>query len=124
MKQAKVAVIGAGSAGMSAYRAIKRGGESCFLIENNTYGTTCAKTGCMPSKLLIAAANSRHDLEKAEQFGIDIDGVKVNRSNVMRRVRRERERFVSFVLDDVYAFPEEDRLLGEYYFVDDHTIEN
>ena len=100
MKQAKVAaVIGAGSAGMSAYQAIKRGGDSCFLIENHLYGTTCARTGCMPSKLLIAAANSRHNVDKAELFGIDVDGVKVNRSNVMRRVRRERERFVNFVLD-------------------------
>ena len=123
MKQAKVAaVIGAGSAGMSAYRAIKRGGDSCFLIENHLYGTTCARTGCMPSKLLIAAANSRHDIDKAELFGIDVDGVEVNRSNVMRRVRRERERFVNFVLDDVYDFPEEDRLQGEYYFVDNHTM--
>ena len=122
MEKAKVAVIGAGSAGMSAYRAIKRGGESCFLIENNTYGTTCARTGCMPSKLLIAAANSRHAIDTAEKFGIDVDGVKVNRSSVMRRVRQERDRFVNFVVDDVHDFPEEDRLLGEYYFVDDHTM--
>lgn len=122
MKQATVAVIGAGSAGMSAYRAIKRGGDSCFLIENNLYGTTCARTGCMPSKLLIAAANSRHNVDNAELFGVDVEGVKVNRSNVMRRVRRERERFVNFVLDDVHGFPEEDRLQGEYYFVDNHTM--
>ena len=81
MKQATVAVIGAGSAGMSAYRAIKRGGDSCFLIENKLYGTTCARTGCMPSKLLIAAANSRHNVDNAELFGVDVEGVKVNRSN-------------------------------------------
>ena len=117
MKKAKVAVIGAGSAGMSAYRAIKRGGDSCFLIENHLYGTTCARTGCMPSKLLIASANARHDVERAEKFGIDVDGIKVNRSSVMRRVRQERERFVNFVVDDVHDFPEEDRLLGQYHFI-------
>ena len=122
MKKAKVAVIGAGSAGMSAYRAIKRGGESCFLIENYLYGTTCARTGCMPSKLLIASANARHDVERAEKLGIDVEGVKVNRSSVMRRVRQERERFVNFVIDDIHDFPEEDRLQGEYYFVDNHTM--
>ena len=55
-----VAVIGAGSAGMSAYRAAKARGKSVVLIEGGPYGTTCARVGCMPSKLLIAAAEAAH----------------------------------------------------------------
>ena len=53
-----VVVIGAGSAGMSAYRAAKAAGVSAVLIEGGPYGTTCARVGCMPSKLLIAAADA------------------------------------------------------------------
>ncbi|HEU4374739.1 MAG TPA: FAD-dependent oxidoreductase, partial [Telluria sp.] len=48
-----VAVIGAGTAGLSAYRAATAQGKRAVLIEGGPYGTTCARVGCMPSKLLI-----------------------------------------------------------------------
>ncbi|HWT71827.1 MAG TPA: FAD-dependent oxidoreductase, partial [Oxalicibacterium sp.] len=47
-----VAVIGAGSAGLTAYRAASTHGKRVVLIESGAYGTTCARVGCMPSKLL------------------------------------------------------------------------
>jgi len=53
-----VAIIGAGTAGLSAYRAAKAEGASALIIEGGAYGTTCARVGCMPSKLLIAAAEA------------------------------------------------------------------
>ena len=56
-----VAVIGAGSAGLTAYRTAKAAGASTILIEGGHYGTTCARVGCMPCKLLIAAAEAAHD---------------------------------------------------------------
>lgn len=46
-----VAIIGAGTAGLSAYRAAKKSGKSVVLIEGGPHGTTCARVGCMPSKL-------------------------------------------------------------------------
>ena len=51
-----VAVIGAGSAGLAAFRSAKAWTDNVVLIEGGPYGTTCARVGCMPSKLLIAAA--------------------------------------------------------------------
>jgi len=56
-RKVDVAVIGAGTAGLAAYRAAKAAGASALLIEGGTHGTTCARVGCMPSKLLIAAAS-------------------------------------------------------------------
>ena len=53
-----IAIIGAGSAGMSAYRAARKHTDSIVVIESGPYGTTCARVGCMPSKLLIAAADA------------------------------------------------------------------
>ena len=53
---ADVVVIGAGTAGMGAFRNALLHTQNVYLIENHTYGTTCARVGCMPSKLLIAAA--------------------------------------------------------------------
>ena len=45
-----VAVIGAGSAGMRAFRAASAWTDNVVLIEGGEYGTTCARVGCMPSK--------------------------------------------------------------------------
>jgi dihydrolipoamide dehydrogenase len=65
----EVAVIGAGTAGMTGYRAAKAGGKQTLLIESNVYGTTCARVGCMPSKLLISAADAAH-AHAAAGFGV------------------------------------------------------
>ena len=46
-----VAIIGTGTAGMTAYRAVRKHTNKISLIEGNKYGTTCARVGCMPSKL-------------------------------------------------------------------------
>ena len=94
-----VAVIGGGTAGLGAYRAAKAHTDSVVMIEGGPYGTTCARVGCMPSKLLIAAAESVHQIEKAPAFGVHPQGeIVINGREVMDRVKRERDRFVGFVL--------------------------
>ena len=119
-----VAVIGAGTAGLAAYHAAKTAGASVVLIEGGDYGTTCARVGCMPSKLLIAAADTAHAIGKAPGFGIHIDGaIRIDGREVMERVRRERDRFVGFVLDDVNGIPGAERLRGPARFLDDHTLD-
>jgi dihydrolipoamide dehydrogenase len=65
-----VAIVGAGTAGLAAERAARRGGAKTLLIDDRFAGTTCATVGCMPSKLLIAAANAAHNIRKASTFGI------------------------------------------------------
>ena len=59
-RQVDVAIIGAGTAGLNARRAVEREGGRPLLIESGPYGTTCARVGCMPSKLVIAAADVAH----------------------------------------------------------------
>ncbi|MCZ6685479.1 MAG: FAD-dependent oxidoreductase, partial [Candidatus Dadabacteria bacterium] len=119
-----VAVIGAGTAGMVAYRKAKESTENVVLIEGGPYGTTCARVGCMPSKLLIAAAEAAHAIEEAPEFGVypngepRVDGVKV-----MKRVRGERDRFVSFVLDSIESIPPKNKISGYARFIDDHTLQ-
>src|SRR6185369_4368181 len=69
-----VVVIGAGTAGLAAYRAATAGGKRAILVENGPYGTTCARVGCMPSKLLIAAAEAAHGPAKWSEFGLHLEG--------------------------------------------------
>jgi dihydrolipoamide dehydrogenase len=117
-----VAVIGAGTAGLTAYRAARAQGRRTVLIESGPYGTTCARVGCMPSKLLIAAADSAHMLAAAPGFGVHPGQVRIDGPAVMERVRRERDRFVGFVLEGVDNMPDEDKLRGHARFTGPHTL--
>ncbi|WP_431475603.1 dihydrolipoyl dehydrogenase [Massilia eburnea] len=114
--QCDVAVIGAGTAGLSAYRAARNAGKHAVLIEDGPHGTTCARVGCMPSKLLIAAAEAAHAVREAPGFGIQPGALKIDGKAVMQRVRSERDRFVGFVLENVAAMPAEDKLHGRARF--------
>jgi dihydrolipoamide dehydrogenase len=127
-RRVDVAVIGAGTAGLGARRAAEKCGAEALLIEGGPYGTTCARVGCMPSKLLVAAAEAAHAARSAERFGIEVAPPRVDGRAVLERVRRERDRFVGFVVESTEAVPESLRLRGHARFaaptvleVDDHT---
>ncbi len=124
-----VAIIGAGSAGLPAYHAAKATGAKVVLIEAGAGGTTCARYGCMPSKLILAAARAARDAKAAEMFGVRAGELTIDGKAVMARVRRERDRFVRVVLEELDAIPPTDRLHGRARFagpdtltVDDHTL--
>ena len=125
MKQRNVdvAVIGAGSAGLAAYRAARKWTANVVLIEGGAYGTTCARVGCMPSKLLIAAAEAAHSVREAPAFGVQAGEPRIDGKAVMERVRSERDRFVGFVLESVDSIPAEHRLRGMARFLDDHRLQ-
>src|SRR5690349_23516442 len=122
-RKVDVAVIGAGTAGLAAYRAAKTAGASVVLIEGGVHGTTCARVGCMPSKLLIAAAEAVHAAQHSSGFGVHLDGsIRIEGTEVMARVRSERDRFVGFVLRDVERIPDSDHVRGNARFESDHTL--
>ncbi len=90
-----VAVIGAGTAGLSAERAARKQGATTLLVDEAFAGTVCATVGCMPSKLLIAAAEAAHAVRRAPIFGVGPGTPAVDGPAVMRRVRAERDRFAA-----------------------------
>jgi len=124
-----VAILGAGTAGLNARRAAEKAGKSAVMIDPGPYGTTCARVGCMPSKLLIAAAEVAHTAHTADMFGVRVESMKVDGKAVMDRVKRERDRFTGFVLESIDEHLEAGRLIkGRGRFtapnvitVDDHT---
>jgi len=119
-----VAIIGSGSAGLNARREVEKAGGQPLLIESGPYGTTCARVGCMPSKLLIAAADVAHEVAGAKRFGIDVaGGWSVDGPKVLERVRSERDRFVGFVVEDTESLPAEQRLIGHARFIGPTTLD-
>ena len=113
-----VAIIGAGSAGLAALSEVRKRTQNIIIINDGPWGTTCARVGCMPSKLLIEAANAFHHRTTFEEFGIrGANQLTVDRSAVLRRVRRLRDAFVASTLNatealGVRAIAGRARLLG------------
>lgn len=69
-EQFDIAVIGAGSAGLTAARFAARLGQRVALIEANRVGGDCTWTGCVPSKALLHAAKVAHTVRGAGRYGI------------------------------------------------------
>lgn len=60
MSKLHIAVIGSGGAAMAAALKSAERGAQVTLIERATLGGTCVNTGCVPSKIMIRAAQIAH----------------------------------------------------------------
>lgn len=70
MLECDMAVIGGGSAGLTAAKFGARFGKEVVLVEKLRLGGDCTWTGCVPSKALIRSARAAHALREAPAFGI------------------------------------------------------
>lgn len=124
MKHYRVAVIGAGTAGLSARREVAKETDDYVVIDDGVLGTTCARVGCMPSKVLIQVANDFHRRRSFEAEGIrGSDTLSVDSAAVMAHVRKLRDRFVRGVLGDMESWREEHLIAKRARFVDDHVLD-
>lgn len=122
-RKVDVAIIGAGTAGLSAYNAAKKYTDDILIIEAGKYGTTCARVGCMPSKLLIAAADYAHHGQQGDVFGVTYSAPLINGVAIMQRIRKERDRFVGSVVQSVNEFPPENKLEGKAKFISANELD-
>lgn len=98
-QKVKVAVIGAGSAGLSAFREAGKVTKDVVLINGGPHGTTCARVGCMPSKVLLQVAHDYHRRHMLGDLGIrGSENLELDFVEAMRRVRGLRDRFVGGIL--------------------------
>lgn len=73
-----VLVIGGGPAGYPAAIRAAQLGKKVLLVERDRLGGECLNYGCIPSKALIHTANFVHTARRAEEFGVEIDNLRVN----------------------------------------------
>ncbi|HEY4995819.1 MAG TPA: FAD-dependent oxidoreductase [Aestuariivirga sp.] len=82
-----LAVIGAGSAGLSVAAAAAQFGEKVVLFEKAEMGGDCLNSGCVPSKALIAAAKYAQTQRSSSPYGVAAVEPKVNYAKVMDHVQ-------------------------------------
>jgi dihydrolipoamide dehydrogenase len=98
-RRVDVVVLGAGTAGSHAMSQARRAGKSFVLIDGGPLGTTCARVGCMPSKMLIHAADLFHERRVFDELGIrGGEHLRADVPAVMRRVRALRDDLVARVI--------------------------
>ena len=74
METFDVVVIGAGPGGYPAAIRAAQLGASVAIVEKEQLGGTCLNWGCIPTKALIAAADTFARIKHAEAFGITVKG--------------------------------------------------
>ncbi|MGE0821206.1 MAG: dihydrolipoyl dehydrogenase [Candidatus Binatia bacterium] len=93
-----VAIIGGGTAGLSAVSEVSKVTENFVLLNAGPDGTTCARVGCMPSKVLIQVANDFHRRHLFMQQGISgSEQLRIDLGEVLQYVRSLRDGFVNGV---------------------------
>lgn len=89
-----VAIIGAGTAGLYALREVRRAKKSFVLIDSGPLGTTCARVGCMPSKVALHIAEFWNAQKEFQRFGISgAEHLKLDTKQAWAELRRQRDIF-------------------------------
>jgi dihydrolipoamide dehydrogenase len=70
VRKVNVAILGAGTAGLTALGVVRKHTDDFVIVNDGPYGTTCARVGCMPSKALIHIANDFHRRHTFDAIGI------------------------------------------------------
>jgi dihydrolipoamide dehydrogenase len=85
-----VAIVGAGTAGLTALAKVRKQTERFVLIDDDPLGTTCARVGCMPSKALVEASGAYHRRQVFDEMGIGgADALTVDLPAVLRAIARQ-----------------------------------
>lgn len=117
-----IIIIGAGTAGISAYQQAVKKTQNILIINHGPWDTTCARVGCMPSKVLISSANRALNIHTANQVGLNVHA-NIDTHTVMPHLRSLRDRFIRATLKNVEQWPAHHKISGQAQFINHNTIE-
>ena len=87
-------VMGAGFGGYVAAIRLRQLGQEVVLVEKGLLGGVCLNVGCIPSKTIVRAAKLLKQIQRAQDFGIEISQAKVDlqrlqawKTNVVDKLR-------------------------------------
>ncbi len=80
-----VAILGGGPGGYPAAIRAAQLGQSVVLIEAKELGGTCLNRGCIPSKTLIANAETLQKIRNAEEYGITVGSLSFDYRKMVER---------------------------------------
>ena len=73
-----VVILGGGNAGIGVTGPVRRAGMSVAMVEADLLGGTCPNRGCTPKKVLVAAGQALHEIERASIHHIAVGRPKLD----------------------------------------------
>jgi mercuric reductase len=119
-----IAVIGTGGGAMAAAITAAERGAKVTLIERGTIGGTCVNIGCVPSKIMIRAADFAHARKESPfDAGISTSAPQINRKLLLAQQQARVEELRIAKYEAIIAANSNITLLrGEARFEDTHTL--
>jgi len=122
MNEYDVIVIGSGCGTNIVNEALAHG-LSVALVDKGPLGGTCANLGCIPSKMLIFAADRIAEIQEAKKLGIEAEIKNIDFGFIMERMRESVRENQEHMRQGLSHAENLDFYEGEGHFVDDYTIE-
>ena len=117
-----IIILGAGTAGISAYKEAIKHTQNILIINDGPWDTTCARVGCMPSKVLISTANRMHEIQHAQEVALSVSA-KIDTSQVMQHLKKLRDHFTQATLEEVNRWDNAHKISGKAHFIDSKTVQ-
>ena len=97
MAEKDIVVIGGGPGGYVAAIHAAHLGAKVAVVEKDRLGGTCLNRGCIPTKALVRSVEVLLEGRRANEFGIEIDNIKINFQKIMARKNSIVDKLVSGV---------------------------
>ena len=85
MKTFDVVVLGSGPGGYVAAIRASQLGKKVAIVEMDKLGGVCLNRGCIPTKAVLKAAHSVHELADMKEYGIEVDLKSLNGATAVKR---------------------------------------
>jgi len=120
----KVVIIGSGSGAFAAAIEAANGGATVTLVESGTLGGTCVNVGCVPSKIMIRAAQLAHQQRHHPFSGLGKPAPRIDRRALVaqQQARVDELRHAKYEAI-IESNPAINLVRGRAQFVDAHTVE-
>ncbi len=118
----RIAIIGAGPGGyVAAIRAAQLGAD-VTLIENREVGGTCLNRGCIPTKTYFRNAEIMSSLKRANEFGITVDGYKLDGKALQERKQNVVNTLVTGIEQLIASYKNIEFIAGTAAIKDKNTV--
>ena len=114
-------IIGGGPGGYVAAIYAAKKGLNTVLVEKQELGGTCLNVGCIPTKALVKSSEVYKDALLGEEFGFEVENIKVKMDKVIDRKDKIKGNLVSGI--DYLLSKNNVRVIkGSASFLDDKTV--
>ena len=122
MKKYDAVIIGSGC-GMNIVDEALSYGLDTALVDKGPLGGTCPNLGCIPSKMLIFAADRIAEIQEAKKLGVEAEIRNIDFNSIMGRMRRYVTENQEHMRHGISRSKKLGFYEGEGHFTGDYTLE-